>query len=146
MHRQYLQQVTVLGHDREIHDTLRQDPTVYCLPEVDWAPQQTMNLPQIGVSGVAKCYAQRGEIAVRRFVQGSKEKECDEFEKLPVWLVGLLQRTDSQDYLILVSRDFNDESFICGCAIARQVFKGFGDRRRRPSKVKKNANGPQVHL
>ena len=91
-----------------------------------------MNFLQIRVSGMGESYAQRSEIAVCRLVQGSEEKEYEELEELLVWLVGLLQRTDSQDYLILVSRDFNDESFICGCAIARQVFKGFGDRRRRP--------------
>src|SRR6516162_10788142 len=100
MRRQDLQQLTIPGHDREVHDTLRQDPTVYPLREVDGAPQQTVNLPQIGVSGVGKGYAQQGEIAVRLLVQGPNKPEGKKFEKLSVWLVEFLQMADRQDYLI----------------------------------------------
>ena len=144
--RQDPQQLTIPGHNRQIHDSLWQDPTVDPLREVDRAPQQTVNLPQIGVSGVGKCYARQGEIAVCLLVQRPNETECKKFEKLPVWLVEFLQMADSQDYLILLSRDLNDESFICGSTITDQVFERFGDRWRRPGKVEKNANGPQVHL
>jgi hypothetical protein len=140
------QQLTVSGHDRQIHDTLRQNPTVYCLREVDGAPQQTVNLPQIGVSGVGKCYARGSEIAVCFLVQRSNEPERKKFEKLPVWLVEFLQMADRQDYLILLSRNLSDEGLICGSAKSGQVFERFGDRSRRPGKVEQNANGSQVHL
>jgi hypothetical protein len=144
--RQKLQQLTIFGHDRQIHDTLWQNPTVYPLREFDRAPQQPVNLLQTGVSGVGKCYAQQREIAVCLLVQRPNEPECEKFEELPVWLVGILQMADSQDCLILPPRDLNDESLICGLAITRQVFERFGDRWRRPSKVKEKADGPQVHL
>ena len=60
VHRQDLQQMTICGHYPKIHHMLRQDPTVYTLGEVDGAPQQAVNLPQIGVSGVGKCYTPIG--------------------------------------------------------------------------------------
>jgi hypothetical protein len=104
------------GHDREVHDTLRQDATVYRLREVDGALQQVVNLPQIGVSGVGKRYAYRIEMAVCLPVQRANEPERDKFEKLPGWLVEFLHMSDNQGYLILVLRDLNDESFICGFA------------------------------
>ena len=84
-----------------------------------------MNFPQIGVSGVGKCYAQRGEIAVCLLVQRSGEPECKKFKKLSVQLVEFLHMTDRQNYLIVLSRDLDDESLICGSAVARQVFKRF---------------------
>jgi hypothetical protein len=105
-----------------------------------------MNLPQIGVSRVRESYAQRGEIAICLLVQRSNEPERKEFEKLPVLLVEFLHMADSQDYLILLSRDLKGECLICGLAITRQVFERFGDRWGRPGKVEQNANGPQVHL
>ena len=117
MRRQDLQQLTIPGHDWQIHDTLWQDPTVYTLREVDGAPQQAVNLPQIGVSGVGKGYTQQGEITVCFLVQRSNEPEREEFEKLPVLLVEFLHMADSQDYLILLSRDLNDEGLICDLAI-----------------------------
>jgi hypothetical protein len=73
--RQNPQQVTIPEHYRQVHDTLRQDPTVYCLPKVDGAPQQAVNLPLIGVSGVGKRCAQQDEIAVRFPPQRSNEPE-----------------------------------------------------------------------
>ena len=146
MRRQDLQQLTIPGHDRQIHDALRQHPTVHPLREVDRAAQQTVNLPQIGVSGMGKRYARQGEIAVCFLVQRPYEPECKKFEKLPVGLVEFLQMADRQDYLILVSRDLNDESLICGSAITGQVFERFGYRWRRPGKVEQKANGPYVHL
>jgi hypothetical protein len=79
-------------------------------------------------------------------VQRSNEPQRKKFEKLPVWLVEFLQMTDRQDYLILLSRNLSDKSLICGSAKSGQVFERFGDRSRRPGKVEKNANGPQVHL
>src|SRR5215471_8143771 len=85
-------------------------------------------------------------MAVCLLVQRSNEPECEEFEKLPVRLVEFLRMADSQGYLILVSRDLNNQSFICGCAITREVFERFRDRSCRPSKVEQNANGPQVHF
>jgi hypothetical protein len=105
-----------------------------------------MNLSQIGVSRVAESYAQRGEIVICLFVQRSNEPEREEFEKLPVLLVEFLHMADGQDYLILLSRDLNDEGLICGSAITGQIFERFGDRSRRPGKVEKNANGAHVHL
>jgi hypothetical protein len=56
-----------------------------------------------------------------------------------VQLVEFLQMADSQDYLILLSRDLDDECLICGSAITGQVYERFGDRWRRPGKVEKNA-------
>src|SRR5215472_258087 len=79
-------------------------------------------------------------------VQRSNEPECDEFEKLPVWLVEFLHMAESHGYLIFVPRDLNNQSFICGCAITREVLERFRDRSCRPSKVEQNANGPQVHF
>jgi hypothetical protein len=138
--------MTIPRHNREVHDTLRQDPTVDCLREVDGAPQQAMSLPQIGISGVREGYAQQSKIAICLLVQRPKEPERKKFEKLPVQLVEILQTADSQDYLILRPRDLNDESLIRGSAITGQVFERFGHRWRRPGKVEKNANGPHVHL
>jgi hypothetical protein len=57
----------------------------------------------------------------------------------------MLHMADRQCYLILPSRNLDDESFICGCGVMRQVFQRLGDRSRRPGKVKKDANGPHVH-
>src|SRR6516162_10353583 len=88
----------------------------------------------------------RSEIAVCLIVQRSNEPERKKFEKLPVWLVEFLQMADRQDHLILLSRNLDDESLICGSAKSGQVFERFGDRWRRPGKVKQNANGPQVQL
>ena len=105
-----------------------------------------MNLPQIGVSGVGKCYARRSEIAVCFLVQRSNEPQRKKFEKLPVWLVEFLQMADREDYLILLSRNLSDESLICGSAKSGQVFERFGDRWRRPGQVEQKANGSQVHL
>ena len=82
---------------------LWQDPTVYTLREVDGAPQQAVNLPQIGISGVGKCYTQQGEIAVCLLVQHSNEPEREKFKKLPVLLVELLHMTERQNYHILPS-------------------------------------------
>jgi hypothetical protein len=79
-------------------------------------------------------------------VQRPNEPERKKFEKLSVWLVGFLQMANSQDYLISLSRDLNDESLICGSAITRQVFERFGDPWRRLGKVEKNANGSDIHL
>src|SRR4029077_5386622 len=110
----------------------RQDPTIYRLREVHRAPQQAVNLPQIGVSGMGKCYPQRGEIAVRLLVQRSNEPECKELKKLPVRLVRFLHMADRQSYLVLPSRDLNDERLICGFAVTRQVVERLRDRRRRP--------------
>jgi len=143
---QDLQQLAVPGHNRQIHDTPRQDPTVYPLREVDGAPQQAMCLPQIGISGVREGYAQQSKIAICLLVQRPKEPEREKFEKLPVQLVEIPQMADSQDYLILMPRDLNDERLIRGSAITGQVFERFGHRWRRPGKVEKNANGPHVHL
>jgi hypothetical protein len=140
--RQDLQQLTISGHNGEVHDTVRQDPTVDRLREVYRAPQQTMNLPQIGVSRVGESYAQRGEIAICLLVQRSNEPGREEFEKLSVLLVEFLHMADSQDYLILLSRDLKGECLICGLAITRQVFERFGDRWGRPGKVEQNTNGP----
>jgi hypothetical protein len=85
-----------------------------------------VKLPQTGVSGVAKGYAQQGKIAVRLLVQHSNEPQREEFEKLPMQLVDFLHMADSQDYLVLLSGDLNDESLICGLAITGQVFERFG--------------------
>jgi hypothetical protein len=74
------------------------------------------------------------------------EPERKKFKKLPVRLVEFLQMADSQDYLILLSRDLTNERLICGPAITRQVFERFGDRSRRPGKVEENANGLDIHL
>src|SRR6516164_10665984 len=79
-------------------------------------------------------------------VQRSHEPEREEFEKLPVGLVEMLHMADRQCYLVLPSRNLNDEGFICGCAVMRKVFERLGDRSRRPGKVKQDANGPRVHL
>jgi hypothetical protein len=144
--RQDLWQLTIPGHYRQIYDTLRQDPTVYPLRKVDGAPQQAMNSLQIGVSGVGKSHAQQSEISVCLLVQRSNEPERKKLEKLLVGLVELLHMVDHQDYLILSSRDLDDESLICRLAITGQGYERFGDRSRRPGKVKKNANGPRVHL
>ena len=76
-----------------------------------------MNLPQIGVSGVGKCYARQGEIAVCSLVQCSNEPERKKLEKLPARLVEFLHIADRQDYLILLSRDLTDKSLICRPAI-----------------------------
>jgi hypothetical protein len=95
---------------------------------------------------VREGYAQQGKIAFCLLAQRPKQPECKKFEKLPVQLVEILQMADSQDYLILPSRDLNDESLIRGPAITDQVLERFGDRWRRPGKVEKNANGPPVHL
>jgi hypothetical protein len=105
-----------------------------------------VNLPEIGVSAVGKCYAQQGEIAVRLLLQCVNEPEREKFEELSVWFAGIVQMTDLQDYLVPLSRDLNDESLICGSAITGQVFERFGDRWRRPGKVEQKANGPYVHL
>jgi hypothetical protein len=95
---------------------------------------------------VGECYTRQGEIAVCFLTQRSNEPEGDKFKKLPVWLVEFLHMADRQDYLILLSRDLNDESLICGSAITRQVFERFGDRWRRLGKVEQKASGPQVQL
>src|SRR6516162_11141230 len=79
-------------------------------------------------------------------VQRSNEPEREELEKLPVRLVEMLHMADRQCYLVLPSRNLDNESFICGCAVMRKVFECLGDRSRRPGKVKKDANGPHVHL
>ena len=79
-------------------------------------------------------------------MQRSNEPEREKFEKLSAQLIEFLQMADRQNYLILLSRDLDDESLICGSAITRQVFERFGDRWRRPGKVEKKANGPYVHL
>jgi hypothetical protein len=105
-----------------------------------------VNLPQIGVPGVGKIYPQQSEIAVCLFVQRSNEPERNKFEKLPVRLLEFLHTPDRQNYLVTLSRDLCNESFICGPAITRQVVQRFGDRSRRPSKVEKKANGPNVHF
>src|SRR5215472_15810480 len=131
MRRQDSQQLTIPGHDREVHDSLRQDPTVYTLREVDGAPQQPVNLPQIGISGVGKSHPRQGEIAVCLLLQCSNKPERKKFEKLLMGFLELLHTTDRQDYLILVLQDLYDESFICGPAITRQVFERFADRSRR---------------
>ena len=144
--RQDFQQLTIPGDDREIYDTLWQDPTVYTLREFDRAPQQPVNLPQIGVSRVGKSHARKGEIAVCFLLQRPDEPERKKFEKLPVRLVEFLQMTERQDYLVLLLRHLHDESFSCGPAITRQVVKRLGDRSRRPGKVEKKANSPNVHL
>ena len=101
--RQDLQKPAIPGHNREVHDTRRQDPTVYPLREVDGAPQQAVNLPQIGVPGVGKGYTQEGEITVCFLVQRPDEPERDKFKKLPVRLVKFLYMTDRQNYLVLPS-------------------------------------------
>src|SRR6516164_10499076 len=125
MRGQDLQQVVVLGHNRQVHDALRQDPSVYRLREVDGATQEVMNFPQIRVSSVGESDAYRVEMAVRLPVQRADKPGRDEFEKLPVRLIKLLHMADGQSYLILASRDINDESFICGFAVTREVFERF---------------------
>ena len=57
MRRQDLQEVTICGHYREVHHMLRQNPSICRLRKVDRAPQQAVNLSQIGVSGVSEGYA-----------------------------------------------------------------------------------------
>src|SRR6516162_7106994 len=79
-------------------------------------------------------------------VQRSNEPECEELEKLPVRVVEMLDMTDRQCYLVLPSRNLDDESFICGCAVMRKVFERLGDRCRRYGKVKQDTDGPHVHL
>src|SRR6516165_2495890 len=79
-------------------------------------------------------------------VQGSNEPEREEFEKLSVRLVEMLHMADRQCYLVLLPRSLDNESFICGCAVMRKVFERLGDRSRRPGNVKKDADGPHVHL
>ena len=79
-------------------------------------------------------------------MQRSNEPEREEFEKLPVLLVEFLHMADRQDYLILLSRDLNDEGLIGDLALTHQVVERFGDRSRRPGKVEKNPNGAHVHL
>ena len=91
-------------------------------------------------------YAQWGKIQVRLLVQRANEPECEEFEKLLVRLVEFLHMADSQYYLILVPKGLEDERFISGSAVMRQVFERFGDRWRRAGKVEENANRPHVHL
>src|SRR6516162_3282554 len=107
--------------------------------------ERRFSSPWLG--GVSPRYApQSREIPVCLLVQRSNEPECKSLEKLPVRLVGFLHMPDRQNYLVLLLRDLNDESLICGSAITRQVFERFGDRLRRPGKVKKDANGPKVCL
>src|SRR6516164_9080942 len=72
-------------------------------------------------------------------VQRSHEPEREELEKLPVRLVEMLHMADRQCYLVLPSRNLDDESFICGCAVMRKVFERLGDGSRRPGKVKQDA-------
>src|SRR6516165_8756601 len=79
-------------------------------------------------------------------VQRSNEPEREKFKKLPVRFVKILHMMDRQDYLVLPSRNLDDESFICSCAVMRKVFECLGHRSRRPGKVKKDANGPHIHL
>src|SRR5262249_47964437 len=109
-------------------------------------PQQAVNFPLAGVSGVREGYAQRGEIQVRLRVQRSHEPECEELEKLLVRLVEFLHVAGSQYFLLLVRKDLEDERFISSSAVMHQVFERFGDRRQRAGKVEKNANRPHVHL
>src|SRR5690348_11953440 len=105
-----------------------------------------MNFPQIRISGMGEGCAYWIEMAIRVAVQCSNEPECNEFEKLPVRLVEFLHLTDSQDYFILKTRDLNDESIICGCAITREIFERFRYSSHRPGEIEKNANSSQVHL
>jgi hypothetical protein len=73
-------------------------------------------------------------------------QEREEFEKLPVRVVEMLDMADRQCYLVLPSRNLDAENFICGCAVMRKVFERLGDRSRRPGKIKQDADGPHVHF
>jgi hypothetical protein len=59
-------------------------------------------------------------------VHRSNEPEREELEKLPVRLVEMLHMADRQCYLLLPSRNPDDESFICGSAVMRKVFERLG--------------------
>lgn len=79
MRHQDLQQLTILGHDRQVHDTPGQDPAVGRLSKVDRAPQEAVNFPETGVAGVGECHPQRGERASGTLVsansaQGDKSR------------------------------------------------------------------------
>jgi hypothetical protein len=89
------QQIAILGHEREIHDALRQDHTVYRLREVDRARQKAVNFPQVRFSSVGESNAYRVEAAVCLPVQRSNQPEYSEFKKLPVLLVKLLHLADN---------------------------------------------------
>src|SRR6516165_10298913 len=103
MRGQDLQQVVVLGHNRQVHDALRQDPSVCRLREVDGATQEVMNFPQIRVSRVGESDACWVEMAVCLPVQRADKPERDEFEKLPVRFIELMHMADGQSYLVLAS-------------------------------------------
>src|SRR6516165_772254 len=71
MRLQDMQQLAVPGSYRQLHDALREHPTVRGLSELDRASQDAMDLPQPGVPRVRKSHARRGEVVVRRPIQRS---------------------------------------------------------------------------
>ena len=65
-------------------------------------------------------------MAICLSVQGANEPEREEFKKLPVRLVEMMNMADRQCYLVVPAQNLDDESFICGSAVMRKVFERLG--------------------
>jgi hypothetical protein len=105
-----------------------------------------MNLSQARVPRVRKGYAPRGEVAVRKPLQRSDNRQRAELGKLSARLIQCEHRVCRQDRLVFMLRDLEADRFARRSHIPHEVFERFRDRRRRGRKVEKNANSSHVHL